>query len=336
MLRGIGMYSFMKFVAKKVVFYGFVAFVALNFAFFIPRITPGDPISRLIPPTAYVPGMNITAIREYYKKLWGMDKPLFPDQYLKFWGQVLTLDLGPRMGRQWPRPVAEAVMACLPYTFALVIPVLVVSFILGNWIGAKAAYMGGKWSELIYFYSVFSNRLPYFWLLMVLVFLLARQAKLFPPVYLEYPTWWDFDVFIKMLRYWFLPFLSLFIVYLGGWATGMRAMVIHEMDSGYVRYAEQLGFKKKKVMSYAQRNAILPQFTGINLYLNALIGETAIVEMIYAWPGIGTLLYDAVTNFDSPTIIGCFIILMIVITFGNFLVDVLYGFVDPRIRIGRG
>lgn len=335
MLKGAFTHPFIKFVIKKAAFYVIVAFVALNFAFFIPRITPGDPVSRLIPPQAWVPGMNYTQIRAYWTRIFELDQPLNV-QYIKFWRQVLTLDFGPRMGRRWPQPVTEAVLVCLPYTLALVIPVLIISFFLGNWIGAKAAYTGGKWSELVYFFSVFSNRLPYFWLLLILVFLLSRQAGLFPGIFVEYPTRWDFNVFLKMLRYWFLPFLSLFIVYLGGWATGMRAMVIHEMDSGYVRYGEQLGFRKSKLISYAKRNAILPQFTGINLYLNALIGETAIIEMIYAWPGIGTLMYDAVTNHDAPTIIGCFILLMIVVTFGNFLIDVLYGFVDPRIRIGRG
>jgi peptide/nickel transport system permease protein len=174
---------------------------------------------------------------------------------------------------------------------------------------------------------------------MVLAFLLATQAGLFPSVgwiTLGRMPGWNLDTFIDIFQHYCLPFLSLFIVYLGGWATGMRSMIIHEMDSGYVRYSDQLGFRKSKSMSYAKRNAILPQFTGINLYLNALIGETAIIEIIFGWPGIGRLMYDAVTGNNVPMIIGCFLVIMVVVIFGNFLIDILYGFVDPRIRIGRG
>jgi len=114
----------------------------------------------------------------------------------------------------------------------------------------------------------------------------------------------------------------------------MRSMIIHEMDSGYVRYSEQLGFKKSTSMSYAKRNAILPQFTGLNLYFNALIGETAILEMIFGWPGVGRTMFDAVFSLDYPLIFGVFIVILVIVILGNFLIDTLYGFLDPRIRAG--
>lgn len=342
MLKGLFAYPFVRFVAKKAVFYVIVAFVALTLIFFIPRFMPGDPISFLMPRQGSLTDEQYRIIHDYYESYFGLEKSDF-DQYINFWKQILTGDLGrsfPTGGRiSWPMPVARAVLPVLPFTLALVIPVLILSFFLGNWIGARAAFVGGNISELFYFFSVFSNRLPSFWFGMVLVFLLATKAGLFPHVgwiTLGRIPAWNLTTFIDVLRHYCLPFLSLFIVYLGGWATGMRSMVIHEMDSGYVRYSEQLGFRKKKAMSYAKRNAILPQFTGINLYLNALIGETAIIEIIFGWPGIGRLLYDSVLSKNCPVIIGCFLVIMVVVIFGNFLVDILYGFVDPRIRIGRG
>lgn len=343
MLKGLFAHPFVRFVAKKTVFYVIVAFVAITLIFFIPRFMPGDPISFLMPrQSANITPELYEQIRRYYMSYFGLDKPLF-DQFINFWRQILTGDLGrsfPTGGRiSWPMPVARAVLPVLPFTLALVIPVLILSFFLGNWIGAKAAFAGGKISELFYFLSVFSNRLPSFWFGMVLVFLLATKARFFPHVgwiTLGYIPAWNLATLIDVTRHYCLPFLSLFIVYLGGWATGMRSMVIHEMDAGYIRYSEQLGFRKNKSMSYAKRNAILPQFTGINLYLNALIGETAIIEIIFGWPGIGRLLYDSVLSKNCPVIIGCFLVIMVVVIFGNFLVDILYGFVDPRIRIGRG
>jgi len=335
--------SFVKFVAKKVVFYAIVMFVAMTFVFFIPRIVPVNPIDLMIPrPSGGISPEQYAEIRNYYMRFFGLDKPLF-DQYIIFWRQILTLDLGRSFPTSsvvsWPRPVLGAILGFLPFTLALVIPVLLLSFILGNWIGARAAYVGGKRSELAYFFSVFSNRLPCFWLGMVLLFLLATRAGLFPTVgwisLRVKPPSLDLDTFLDVLWHYCLPFLSLFIVYLGGWATGMRSMVIYEMDSGYVRYSDQLGFRKSKSMAYAKRNAILPQFTGINLYLNALIGETTIIENIFGWPGIGRLLVDSVMTSNFPMITGCFLVIMVVVIFGNFLIDILYGFVDPRIRIGR-
>jgi len=282
-------------------------------------------------------GVNMTALREAMYTYFGMNKPLF-DQYISFWGQLFTGNLG-RSFRYFPAPVMKMVLEKLPFTLALVIPVLVISFFLGNWIGAKAAYVGGKWSELVYFFSVFSNRLPSFWFGMVLLFLLAVKVKLFPTFgaysFGTIPSW-SFSFFIDLLHHYLLPFFTLLFIYLGGWATGMRSMVIHEMDSGYVRYSEQLGFRKKKLMSYAQRNAMLPQFTGVNLLFNALIGETLIIEVIFGWPGIGRLMYEAVTSVDYPLIFGGFLITMCVVVLGNFLIDILYGFIDPRIRTGRG
>ncbi|MGQ9479149.1 MAG: ABC transporter permease [Thermoproteota archaeon] len=328
---------FTRFLIKKAVFYLIVTFVAVTFVFFIPRLIPGNPIDRIIPRGMTAPGVDWQRIREYLLSYYGFDKPLF-DQYLAFWSQILRGDLGVTVSVLPGRSVAEIVAWKLPFTLALAIPVLLISFFLGNWIGAKAAYMGGKLSDLVYFFSVFSNRLPSFWFGMVLVYLLAVRLRIFPPygwITPEIIPSWSPVAIQDVMWHYCLPFISLFIVYLGGWATGMRSMVIHEMDSGYIRYAEALGFRRKKVQSYAHRNAILPQFTGLNLYFNALIGETTVVESVFGWPGIGNLMYQAVMSGpDYPLIFGSFLVTMGVVIGGNFLIDVLYGLVDPRIRIG--
>jgi peptide/nickel transport system permease protein len=337
---------FVIFLIKRMVFYAIVMFVAVTFVFLIPRLMPGNPIDRLIPPGISAPGVNWQKIREDLMRYYGFDRSLL-DQYLSFWGAFLRGDLGISVTRYPGSSVADIVGSRIPYTLELVIPVLLISFLLGNWIGAKAAYIGGKLSEFVYFFSVFSNRLPSFWFGLVLVYVFAIQlgpiTNLPPYGYhtleIRPMLWWDISTWnlsalMDKLRYFCLPFLSLFIVYLGGWATGMRSMVIHELDSGYIRYAEALGFRKNRVQSYAQRNAILPQFTGLNLYLNALIGETTVIEAIFGWPGIGRLMYEAVNGLDYSLFFGAFLMVIIVAVVGNFLIDILYGLVDPRIRIG--
>jgi peptide/nickel transport system permease protein len=112
-------------------------------------------------------------------------------------------------------------------------------------------------------------------------------------------------------------------------------MTLYELDAGYILYAKQLGFRKNKLMSYASRNAILPQFTGLNVNLNNLIGMTMIIEMVFRWDGVGLLALNAVRSRDYFLILGTFLITMVVVIIGNFLVDIAYGFLDPRIRTGR-
>jgi peptide/nickel transport system permease protein len=236
------------------------------------------------------------------------------------------------------RPVADAVMAKLPYTLVLVIPVLFISFFLGNWIGARAAYMKGKRSEAVYFTSVFASQMPFYWFAMVLLFLLAVNVRVFPTGGTFSPRFMpsmNLDSLLDASRHYALPFLTLLIITTGAWATGMRSMTLYELDSGYILYARQLGFRNKKLVSYAKRNAILPQFTGLNINLNNLIGMTMIIEIVFRWDGLGSLTLDAVLARDYFMMLGTFLVTMVVVILGNFLVDLAYAFLDPRIRTGR-
>ncbi len=337
-MRQILSHPYARFVMKKAIFYLGVTFIALTLIFLIPRLMPGNPIDMMIHPGTSNPfsGIDFEEIRAVYEAYYGLDRPLL-DQYVTFWVQLFQGDLG-RSFMWFPQEVSDIVFRRLPSTLVLVLPVLFLSFYIGNWIGARAAHMKGRKSEATYFISIFSNRMPVFWFGMVLLFLLAVQIPLFP-LFGNFsqgltPSF-TLRFFFDVLHHFALPFITLMIVYTGGWATGMRAMMIHEMDSGYVRYGRQLGFKEERLMSYSKRNAILPQLTGLNLYFNTLVGETLILEVIFGWQGIGRLLYDAVMNVDYPLLLGGFIDTIIIVILGNFLIDILYGIIDPRIRTGH-
>jgi peptide/nickel transport system permease protein len=127
----------------------------------------------------------------------------------------------------------------------------------------------------------------------------------------------------------------LFIIYVGGWAAGTRSEIIRERGSGHMLDSEQLGFRKSKLMSYAQKNTMLPQFSSLNLLFNALIGETVILEIVFGWPGIGRIMFDAVLSNDYTLVFGGLLVIMVVVILGNFLIDIVYGFIDPRIRTGH-
>jgi len=149
-------HPFVIFLIKKIIFYAVVMFVAVTFVFFIPRLIPGNPVERLLPRGQSTPGINWEKIREDMMKYYGFDKsPL--EQYITFWQNLLRGDLGVSISLFPGNSVVSIVGSRIPYTLELVIPVLIISFLLGNWIGAKAAYIGGKLSNFIYFLSSFSK-----------------------------------------------------------------------------------------------------------------------------------------------------------------------------------
>jgi peptide/nickel transport system permease protein len=338
-MRNLFTHPFARFLYKKIVFYSIVTFVALTFIFLIPRLMPGNPVDQLISPgTTDVGRLRLRAMLESY---FGLNKSL-QEQYINFWANLLRGNLGYAVMREYNfMPVADAVMAKLPYTLVLVIPVLLIGFFVGNWIGARAAYVKGRRSEAVYFTSVLASQMPFYWFAMVLLFLLAVAVPILPTGGTFSPRFIPsvhppYEVFLDALRHYTLPFLTLIIITTGGWASGMRSMTLYELDSGYILYAKQLGFRKKKLASYAERNAILPQFTGLNVNLNNLIGMTMIIEMVFRWDGLGLLALEAIQARDYFMILGTFTITMVVVIFGNFLVDIAYAFLDPRIRTGYG
>jgi peptide/nickel transport system permease protein len=329
-------HPFVRFVLKKGAFYLIVTFIALTFIFLIPRLMPGNPIDQMIPPGTTDPGRR--ALKIELEKYFGLNKTRL-EQYIDFWANLFRGNLGLAIMRRFNfMPVSEVVMAKLPYTLALVIPVLLIGFFVGNWIGARAAYVKGKQSEAIYFTSIFTSQMPFYWFAMILLFLLAVRLPIFPTdgtFSSRLIPGWNLTSFLDLSRHYALPFLTLLIITTGGWASGMRSMTLYELDSGYILYAKQLGFRKKKLMSYARRNAILPQFTGLNINLNNLIGMTMIIEMVFRWDGLGLLALEAVQARDYFMILGTFLVTMVVVVIGNFLVDIAYAFLDPRIRTGR-
>jgi peptide/nickel transport system permease protein len=328
-------HSFIRFVGKKALFYAIVAFIALTFIFLIPRLMPGNPVDQMIPPGTTDVGR--LKLRTELEKYFGLDKPLY-QQYIDFWTNLLRGNLGYAMMREYNfRLVALVVMEKLPFTLALVIPVLLIGFFVGNWIGARAAYAKGKASEAVYFTSVFTSQMPFYWFAMVLLFLLAVNFTIFPTHGTFSPRFMpglDLESFLDASRHYALPFLTLIIITTGGWATGMRSMTLYELDSGYILYARQLGFRNSKLVSYAKRNAILPQFTGLNVNFNNLIGMTMIIEIVFRWDGLGLLQLEAVLARDYSMMLGTFLVTMVVVIVGNFLVDIAYAFLDPRIRTG--
>jgi peptide/nickel transport system permease protein len=329
---------FVRFLLKKLAFLLIAIFLSFTLLFILPYFMPSNPVDMMIHRMQERRSpIDPQVIRESYTKLFGLDKPLV-DQYLLFWNRVLTLNFGEYSIAYFPNSVASVVEYAMVWTLILIIPAWILSFIVGNnLLGAEAAFSNSKLVHAFYTVAVYLNSAPYYWFGLILVYALAVNFPLFPSSGAYSPLLMpslSATFLIDVTYHYALPFLSLFITGIGNWCTGMRAMTIYEKQSDYIYYSKQMGFSESKSRKYARKNAILPQITGLPIILSSLIGQTMIVEYVFGWPGLGTVMYRAVTNIDYPLIQAVFVFTVLLVLIGNFLMDIIYGFIDPRIRTG--
>ena len=138
----------------------------------------------------------------------------------------------------------------------------------------------------------------------------------------------------SLLWHWFLPFLSLFLVGFGGWAIGMRNLIIYELDADYSRYLQSLGAPSKLVRKYAYHNAVLPQLSGLALSFGVIVAGALVTEVVFSYPGLGWYSYQAIINQDYFLLQGIFLFVITGVLVANFLIDIVYVLVDPRVRLG--
>ncbi len=322
-----------RYLGRKVLIYGLTFFLAVTIDWLIPRFMPGDPIANMLARVS-VNSKAAEVMHEYYSHVFGLDLPLWR-QYLNFWTSLLQGDLGKSV-YLFPKPVIDVIMDAVPYDVFLMLPAILGSWYAGNHFGAFAAR--SKWLDnTVSPISYILTATPYMWLGILLAWFFGIVMDWFPIA-----GAYSFDVrptlswsFIgNVLHHWFLPFASLFLVGFGGWAIGMRNMIIYELEADYSRYLEALGAPRKLVRKYAFQNGILPQITGLALQLGVIVAGTLVTEVVFAYPGIGYLLLNAIQNQDYFLIQGCFLFIIIGVLLANFAIDIIYVIVDPRTRRG--
>jgi peptide/nickel transport system permease protein len=322
-----------QYFQRKLGIYALTFFVAVTVDWLIPRFMPGDPVQTMLARASLRPEAS-EAMQAYYTSVFGLDVPIW-QQYLNFWNALLHGDLGVSIWL-FPQPVTSVILRAIPYTIALLIPAILLSWWAGNKFGAYAARR--RWLDntaLPVGYVLTAT--PYMWLGILLAWALGSVAGLFPIA-----GGYSFDVepsltlaFLADLAWhWFLPFASLFLVGFGGWAIGMRNMIIYELEADYSHYLEALGAPRRLVRRYAFRNALLPQLTGLALALGVLVAGALVTEIVFSYPGLGYLILQAINNQDFFLIQGAFLFIIIGVLLANFLIDVVYVLVDPRTRVG--
>jgi peptide/nickel transport system permease protein len=322
-----------QYFQRKLGIYVLTFFVAVTVDWMIPRFMPGDPVQTMLARASLRPEAS-QAMQAYYTSVFGLDVPVWR-QYLNFWGALLHGDLGVSIWL-FPQPVTGVILRAVPYTLALLLPAILASWWAGNKFGAYAARR--RWLDnTVLPVGYVLTATPYMWLGILLAWALATEARLFPVA-----GGYSFDVeptftpsFLgNLLGHWFLPFASLFLVGFGGWAIGMRNLIIYELEADYCHYLEALGAPRRLVRRYAFRNALLPQLTGLALQLGVLVAGALVTEIVFSYPGLGYLILQAINNQDFFLIQGAFLFIIIGVLLANFAVDVVYVLVDPRTRTG--
>lgn len=320
-----------KYMSKKIIIYLITFFFAVTLDWAIPRMMPGDPIQFLLSRFQGLSGSK-NFIESYFVQSFGFDKPLL-EQYFGFWKSLFQGDLGISI-YIYPTPVLEVIKNAIVYDLALLLPSTILAFYFGNKLGALSGTNKKVDNFLMPFFYILTSS-PYFWIATVLVFIMGIIFQVFPinGAYssLVSPSF-SLSFVLDFLRHWFLPFMSLFIVELGGWAIGMRNMIIYEMGSNYSKYMYALGSSKKLVRKYAYRNAILPQVTGVALKIGAVVAGALTTQIVFSYPGLGYTLLKALLNQDYFLVQGAFLFIVIGVLLANFIVDIIYMFIDPRVR----
>lgn len=309
------------------------AAVTLNFA--LPRLMPGSPADAAIAKLAQN-GPVSPAVQRAIEVQLGLPDGSIWDQYVSYLHSVVTLDFGVSY-TFFPQKVSELVANALPWTLIMVGLVTVIAFVVGTLIGIGAAWRRGTWLDsLPTMTGSFLSAFPYFWTALLIVFFAGYVAGWFPTsgAYSATATPnFSLEFLGDALYHAALPAITIFLTSLGGWILGMRNTMINTLGEDYVTFAEANGLHGRTVaIRYAARNAILPNLTGFGMALGGVVGGSLLVEQVFAYPGVGYLLYNAVTNQDFPLMQALFLMITVSVLVANFLVEILYGVLDPRTR----
>jgi peptide/nickel transport system permease protein len=239
---------------------------------------------------------------------------------------------------QYPRTVAEVIQSSIWWTIILQFPAIIVGWVLGNVLGALAAYRKGGYDRVLMPVTIFMSNLPAFGMAVILLVVFAVNLKWFPT-----SGGYGFDLipnlswrFVRsVLHHYQLPFWSIVLITIGGQAIGMRSMSIYELNADYVKFSRFMGVPDRKIVRYVFRNAMLPQITGLALALGTMVGGALVAEIIFSYPGLGSTILSAVLGQDYPVISAVTLIISIMVLTANFIIEIIYGFLDPRIKAAQ-
>jgi len=332
------MKGYIKYFRKKIIWFLLTLIVAIVLNFVLPRLMPADPVAAITGKMAQ--GMTdasaVQEIYERYEEEFGTNKPMY-QQFFIFVKNLFKGELGTSFS-QYPRTVDDIISSSIMWTIALQLPAIIVGWLIGNLLGALAAYIRKGFDKVLMPLSLFISNIPAFGMAVMMLVLFAVKLEVAP-----ISGGYAFDMipnfswaFVKsVIEHYQLPFWSIVLISIGGQAIGMRSMSIYELNADYVKYARFLGIKDRKIVGYVFRNAMLPQVTGLVMSIGTMVGGALVAEMIFSYPGLGSTMYAAVTAADYPLISATTLIITIMVLIMTFLLDIIYAFIDPRVKAAQ-
>jgi peptide/nickel transport system permease protein len=330
--------GYRKYFARKLVWFLITFVFAFLLNFILPRLMPGDPVAVITQrvTTGMTSQTGVQRVYEEYANLFGTNRPLH-EQFFLYVRNVFQGNLGTSFS-QYPRPVATIISAAVLWTIGLQFPAIIVGWIIGNTLGALAAYLRKGFDRVLMPVSLFVSNLPAFGMSIILLVIFGVQLKWFPIAggygFDQIPNFSASFIWSVIVHYQ-LPFWSIVLIAIGGQAIGMRSMSIYELNADYVKYARFLGIKDRKIIGYVFRNAMLPQITGLALSIGTMVGGALIAEIIFSYPGLGQTILTAVMGQDYPLISAATLMITIMTLTATFLIEILYGVIDPRIKVAQ-
>ena len=330
------------YLVRRLIQFVIVLWGAATLNFILPRLAPGNPVRERLLSALATGGYQQAGIEEMvsaYNQQFGLDQPLYI-QYLLYLQAAFQLDFGYSIA-SYPAKVLNLIMAALPWTISLLAVSTLMSFALGTLLGALIAWprSPGFLRHLVLPMMALSA-IPYYLLGLVLVYFFGIVIPVFPISggyaigTLPNLSW----AFIQDAIYHsILPALSIVLSAAGFWAIGMRGMMVTTEGEDYVVYAEAKGIPERGIfLHYALRNAILPQLTSLALSLGTVVSGAVVVEIVFGYPGVGSLLFQAIRSLDYFVIYGVVFMTVLAIAIATLALDLTYPLVDPRISYRGG
>jgi peptide/nickel transport system permease protein len=326
-----------KFLGARLLTYVLVVWISVTIVFFVPRFVPGNPVesmlARIMSTQQTMDPMAVQSMREAMTELYGLEGTLF-SQYRGYLTRVLiSYDFGPSLAN-YPTPVTTLIAKALPWSLGLLLTSLAIAWTFGNLIGLLAGYRNNsRSSKAIETVAMVLYPIPYYILALLLVIVFAYIWPIFPFVFQVSGTpgtwqWWKSVIYSSIL-----PVMSIVLVNLGWWIISMKAMAIDTKEEDFVNYARYRGVSDKKVMvGYVARTAVLPQITVLALSLGGVFGGALITEILFGYPGVGSLIMRAILSNDYNLILGTVSLSIIAVATATLVLDIVYPFIDPRIR----
>lgn len=327
----------LSYLFRRILLVFLIIWTAATVNFFIPKITPRNPIREKLMEQAsrsgYIPP-GFTEMVKSYEVKFGLDQPVWK-QYVSYLNDMAHFNLGYSISN-FPTTVPDLIGQAIWWTLGLLTVTTIVTFVIGTLLGALMA-----WSRSNFIFRqvlpslLVLGAVPPFIIGLLLIYLVAFKWQ-WLPLGGAYETGalptLSVSFILDILKHAILPALAFILTTAGGWAIGMRGMMVTVQGEDYMTFAEAKGLKNWRLFyKYAVRNALLPQITGLAISFSYIVSGSVLVESVFRYPGLGSLLATAIRQLDYFLIYGIVFILIVSIGIAMFIVDLIYPLLDPRI-----